>query len=92
MVRTSWVFAMLLVLISACGHSSDVPGPTRTRAAPLPALHATLSATTAASACCNDPTCDRIVFAKAGGVCPGDPRIRGPLPPQGHIAVATKKK
>lgn len=32
------------------------------------------------NACCSDPTCDRFAFASAGGVCPGDPRIRGPLP------------
>lgn len=31
------------------------------------------------NACCSDPTCDRRAFAAAGGVCPGDPRIRGPL-------------
>lgn len=30
--------------------------------------------------CCNDPACDRRAFAERGGICPGDPRIRGPLP------------
>lgn len=38
------------------------------------------------NACCSDPTCDRTVFAAAGGVCPGDPRIRGPLPVEASIA------
>lgn len=31
------------------------------------------------SACCNDVTCDKVAFAASGGVCAGDPRIRGPL-------------
>lgn len=38
------------------------------------------------NACCSDPTCDRAAFTVAGGVCPGDPRIRGPLPVEAPIA------
>lgn len=30
--------------------------------------------------CCSDPTCDKDAFRARGGVCEGDPRIRGPLP------------
>lgn len=37
-------------------------------------------------ACCSDPTCDRRAYTAAGGVCAGDPRIRGPLAPQVQAA------
>lgn len=40
----------------------------------------------ALNACCSDPTCNRAAFAAAGGVCPGDPRIGGPLPVEAPIA------
>ena len=38
------------------------------------------------NACCNDPACDQAAFAAAGGICPGDPRIRGPLPVEAPLA------
>lgn len=38
------------------------------------------------NACCSDPTCDQTAFAAVGGVCPGDPRIRGPMPVEAPIA------
>lgn len=38
------------------------------------------------NACCTDPTCDRRAFSAGGGVCPGDPRIRGPLPVSAPVA------
>ena len=37
-------------------------------------------------ACCTDPTCDRQAFAARGGICPGDPSIRGPLPVHAPLA------
>ena len=39
-----------------------------------------IAAESAPDACCTDPTCDRQAFAARGGICRGDPRIRGPLP------------
>lgn len=39
-------------------------------------------------ACCSDPTCDKTAFAASGGVCPGDPRIRGPLPADASSAAS----
>lgn len=36
-------------------------------------------------ACCFDPACDRIEFARRGGVCAEDPRVRGPLPPSAPV-------
>lgn len=43
------------------------------------------------SACCNDPSCDRNAFAKAGGICPGDPRVLGPIPPQVTSASSQRR-
>lgn len=39
-------------------------------------------------ACCSDPTCDRGAYAASGGVCPGDPRIRGPLAADADFAIS----
>lgn len=45
----------------------------------------TVRASLSPDACCHDPACDREAFAARGGICPGDPRIRGALP---HAAPA----
>lgn len=45
----------------------------------------TARASLSPDACCHDPACDREAFAARGGICPGDPRIRGALP---HAAPA----
>lgn len=44
------------------------------------------------NACCSDPTCDRRAFASGGGVCPGDPRIRGPLPVEAPVAEGLEQE
>lgn len=54
--------------------------------APRPPLQ--VSAEVAPNTCCSDPACDRAAFAARGGICPGDPRIRGPLPPHAPAASA----
>lgn len=76
-------FGFIVVLASGCARSGGYAKSTvDPLAAPAPATAVRVAPAKPPNACCADAACDRGAFTKSGGVCPGDPRIKGPLPPR----------
>jgi hypothetical protein len=76
--NTFLALLLFLVLASSCANHESRPTPIP--APPSAPLVVRVGPSKLPNACCADATCDRVAFAKLGGICPSDPRIKGPLP------------